>query len=182
MRKEGSRLGRWFLWEVMLMTVLTAPTVASAREHIELRGVTLALGMPRDAVMKQLDKFSLQKEAKDDYWNIYSAPGSSDWIGSLLFKRGKLALVIKSWAKADDKTMNGVIKAMMVGHSSCNFILAATPTSGSPLKLTTLACPGRQVVMQVNDDQGAGVVKCGVEVLGDPGKILNDTTFWKACH
>ena len=153
-----------------------------AHETIDLQGITLALGMPREEVMKDLQSFSLRQEGKDDYWNISSASDSSKWIGSVLFKHKKLALVIKSWAQADDKTINGVIKRMMSTRTSCAFSIAGVPSQNSPLRLTTLACPERQVVIQVGEDKEAELVKCDVEVLGDPGERLRDVAFWKACR
>ena len=167
----------------LVMTTLPSATLArGSHEGIDLQGVTLVLGMGRDAVLKGLAGFSVRRDGEEDYWNVYSTPESSKWIGSVFFKHGKLALVIKSWAQADDKTMNGVIRNMMAGHKSCGFTIAEVPSPGSPLRLTTLACPERQVVMQVNSDEAMGLSKCNVEVLGDPGSRLREPSLWRSCR
>jgi len=166
----------------MLTATLRVTLAGSPPESINLRGVTLRLGRQRDAVLKDLQGLSLRQEGNDDDFNVYSTPDPPRWIGSVHFKHRKLALVIKSWAGADDKTMNGVIRNMMGSNTSCGLTLAWVPSPGSPLKLTTLTCPERQVVTQLNDDQAAGIVKCSVEVLGDPGKRLTEVEFWKSCR
>jgi hypothetical protein len=167
---------------VMLAATPRVTLAGSPPESINLRGVTLRLGRHRDAVLKDLQGLSLRQQGSDDYFNVYSTPDPPTWIGSVQFEHKKLALVIKSWAGADDKTMKGVIRDIMGSNRSCGFAVAWVPSPGSQLKLTTLACPKRQVVMQVNDDQAAGIVKCNVEVLGDPGNRLKEVDFWKSCR
>jgi len=121
----------------MLTATLRVTLAGSPPESINLRGVTLRLGRQRDAVLKDLQGLSLRQEGNDDDFNVYSTPDPPRWIGSVHFKHRKLALVIKSWAGADDKTMNGVIRNMMGSNTSCGFALAWVPSPGSPLKLTT---------------------------------------------
>lgn len=176
-----AKVGFGFLIAILTAT-LSAFAAEAPPEEIQIEGIRLSPGMPREAVFTSLQILSVRHEGKEDYWSVYSAPDSSKWLGSLLFKHGKLALIIKSWAGADDKTMNGVIRNMMGTRESCGFTVAEAPTRNGPLRLTTLACPGRQVVMQGNEDKGAGIVPCNVEVLGDPGKRLKGPGFWKACR
>ena len=163
------------------MSTLVFTGISYAKERIDLSGVALSLGMARDDVVKELERFSLRKEGEGDYLAVYEA-GSSKWIGSVQFKHGKLGLVIKSWDQVDDKTMNAVLKGLMGKHSSCGFAVAAVPGPGSPLKLTSFTCPDRRVVMQVNTDEAHGVFPCNVEIIGDPGNRLEEVKFWKACH
>jgi hypothetical protein len=181
MLPRTAKVGFSFLIAILTAT-LSAFAAEAPPEEIQIEGIRLSLGMPREPVFSSLRILSVRHEGKEDYWSIYSAADTPKWLGSLLFKHGKLALIIKSWAGADDKTMNGVIRNMMGTRESCGFTVAEAPTRNGPLRLTTLACPGRQVVIQGNEDKGAGIVPCDVEVLGDPGNRLKEPGFWKACR
>jgi hypothetical protein len=168
---------------IALLLFLPIPSGArDSKESIDLGGVKVSLGMPKDSVLKQYESNSIRQEGDGDYWVVSQGTGGQTWLGSILFKHGKSALIVKSWGSPGNRMAKDFMGQMTPPRTDCQFVLAQTPNKNSTIKLTILTCDPRRLVFQISEDKAIGLRPCEVELLGDPENRLSDVRFWKYCQ
>jgi hypothetical protein len=175
------RANRYCVFLVFLSFLPRSAGAKDSKESIDLGAVKLSLGMAKDMVLQRFEGNSVRQEGDGDYWIVSQGTGSEKWLGSILFKRGKSVLIVKSWGSPGDRMAKDFMAQMTPPRTDCQFVLAQTPNKNSPIKLTVLTCDPRRLAFQLSEDQGIGLQACEVEILGDPESRLNDVKFWKFC-
>jgi hypothetical protein len=168
----------------VLAFVPAAAEQGDTQRTMALADVSLSLKAPQDAVLKELGARASLEESKSNEWLIYSAgkPGARVWLGSVVFKKGKLAFAARSWGSPGNHPAKDFMKELGPGVSGCQFALVQTLDRHSPVRITSLICGSRELIFQVAKDEKQGLYDCEIETLGDPRGLLAKVDFWKPCH
>jgi hypothetical protein len=168
----------------ILALVPAAAVQQDTERSMALAGVSLSLKAPQDAVLKELSARASLEQSKSNEWLIYSTekPGARVWLGSVVFKKGKLAFAARSWGSPGNHPAKDFMKELGPGVSGCRFVIVQTLDQHSPVRITSLICGSRKLIFQVAKNEKQGLFNCEIETLGDPKGLLAKVDFWKPCH
>jgi hypothetical protein len=172
---------------VCVAVLALAPAAAAQRDtqrSMPLAGVSLELKARQQTLLKQLSARASLKKAEDDEWLVYSpqGQGTPSWLGTLVFKKGKLAFAAKSWGSPGHHMAKDFVAQVNASHKNCQFAVGQTLDPHSPVRLTSLYCGRRGLVLQITTDKSHGLYACEIETLGKSKDLLAKVDFWKPCH
>jgi len=119
-------------------SALAQATQPSKQPSIRI-GMSLQLGMPRDAIITKLSENYTVTKFKDagDDWIVAGKDNPENWEGHLGFHGGKLTYASRSWTQGDEdkeafaQALWGVMSHIdSEGQHSCSFVSVRSVTSG----------------------------------------------------
>lgn len=173
---------------IVCMAVLALAPAAAAQQDTQrsmpLAGVSLELKARQKTLLQQLSAHASLKQAAADEWLVYSPPGQGtpSWLGTLVFKKGKLAFAARSWGSPGHHMAKDFVAQVDTSHKRCQFALGQTLDPHSPVRLTSLHCGRRGLILQIATDKSRGLYACEIETLGKSKGLLAKVDFWKPCH
>ncbi len=157
-------------------TLAQAPTVAHAAPLAQAPqpskqasiwvGMSLQLGMPRDAIIAKLSaNYEVTKvQATGDDWIVAGKNNPENWEGYLGFRGGKLTYASRSWTQgAEDKyafaqSLWGAMSQMdSEGQHSCSFDVPTTRSPAAEIRYVRFYCGAKRIeIMLTNVFNGEG--------------------------
>jgi transposase len=129
-------------------------------------GMSLQLGMPRDAIITKLsENYNVTKfQDTGDEWIVAGKNNPENWEGYLGFHGGKLTYANRSWTQGDEdkyafaQALQGAMSQMdSEGQHSCTFDVPTTHSPAAEIRYVRLYCGPKKIeIMLTNVFNGEG--------------------------
>jgi len=150
-----------------LVLTLAASAFAQATQPSIWIGVSLHLGMPRDAIITELsENYHVTKmHIEGDEWIVAEKNSPETWVGHLGFHSGKLTYASRAWTQALWGVMS---QTKSEGHRSCLFDVPTTRSPTAEVRYVRLYCGAKRIeitITNVLNGEGKGQLVSIDEVL-----------------